>query len=240
MTDSFSPQTLKQIAREQLLGKYPIVILSYLIMQFITFFIMNFASSTPLSTGGVFVYYGIYFIVLLLNGIFIAGQHYLYLRIARNEECALGDMWYGFKNTPDKAIAIQFVLAVISIVCGIPFYLFLYRMLQSHHMSLLLPCILTGLFYFAVILYVDLLFSQTFYLLIDRPQAGVKDLFTESMRIMSGHKLQLFVVRLSFIGMYLLVILTFGLGIFWIYPYVSAANANFYQKLRLENNKDEP
>lgn len=49
--------------------------------------------------------------------------------------------------------------------------------------------------------------------------------------MMNDHKLDLFLLDLSFIGWYLLGSLCFGLGTLWVAPYHKAAKAQFYAEL---------
>ena len=57
----------------------------------------------------------------------------------------------------------------------------------------------------------------------------------ESKRIMQGHKAELFVLLLSFIGWFILSSLTCGILLIYVAPYYSAAMANFYNEI-----KDKP
>lgn len=61
------------------------------------------------------------------------------------------------------------------------------------------------------------------------------DAIKESMRIMNGHKLDLFVLELSFIGWWLLTALTCGILGIYVLPYHHATLANFYNEI-----KDKP
>lgn len=61
------------------------------------------------------------------------------------------------------------------------------------------------------------------------------DAIKESMRIMQGHKMELFTIYLSFIGWILLSILTCGLLFIYVEPYMQATIANFYNEI-----KDKP
>lgn len=54
---------------------------------------------------------------------------------------------------------------------------------------------------------------------------------SESRKVMDGHKGELFVLDLSFIGWWLLSILTLGIGFLWLIPYVRVTHANFYRQL---------
>lgn len=57
----------------------------------------------------------------------------------------------------------------------------------------------------------------------------------ESRRMMDGHKMELFVIYLSFIGWYLLGMLTLGiLNILYVEPYVQQTVALFYEKVKEE------
>ena len=49
--------------------------------------------------------------------------------------------------------------------------------------------------------------------------------------MMRGNKWRLFCLDFSFIGWILLSILTFGILLFWIMPYMQTARAEFYQDL---------
>lgn len=61
------------------------------------------------------------------------------------------------------------------------------------------------------------------------------DAIKESQRIMVGHKMELFVLSLSFIGWYMLGIVTFGLVMFYVEPYFGITMVNFYNKIKNEH-----
>ncbi len=69
------------------------------------------------------------------------------------------------------------------------------------------------------------------YILEERQDYSVQKAFYASRRIMKGHKWELFCLRLSFLGWYLLGILTLGIGFILIIPYQSAAEAAFYNEI---------
>lgn len=74
-------------------------------------------------------------------------------------------------------------------------------------------------------------YSMAYYIKIDHPEYSPKQALDESVRLMRGHKWQLFVLDLSFIGWHLLSLVTFGLASLWVAPYVAASRAEFYQEL---------
>lgn len=79
-------------------------------------------------------------------------------------------------------------------------------------------------------------YAMTFYILHDNPNLSANDAITESRRMMNGNKFRLFCLHLSFIGWILLSMLTFGILLLWVIPYMQVAQAAFYQSLK--GNKD--
>lgn len=78
-------------------------------------------------------------------------------------------------------------------------------------------------------------YSMTNYIIEDLVAQG-KDIepteaITKSRILMDGHKLDLFILDLSFLGWILLTILTFGIGSFWLNPYIHTTRAAFYREL---------
>lgn len=79
----------------------------------------------------------------------------------------------------------------------------------------------------------SLSYSLTMYILADCPNVLAQDALKLSMRIMNGKKGELFVFHLSFIGWYLLSLLTFGLlNIFYVTPYFQSSMACWYLEAR--------
>ena len=76
-------------------------------------------------------------------------------------------------------------------------------------------------------------YAMTTYILADCPNVKATDALKLSMRIMKGHKWELFVFYLSFIGWGLLSCLTLGiLSIFFVEPYMQSSLATYYLEVR--------
>ena len=75
-------------------------------------------------------------------------------------------------------------------------------------------------------------YAMTPYILKDNPEMKNNAAIEESMRMMDGHKLELFILDLSFIGWALLSLLTCGIGFLWLAPYMNMARVNFYEDLK--------
>lgn len=70
------------------------------------------------------------------------------------------------------------------------------------------------------------------YILAENPDMSVMDAMRKSKEMMYGNKWRLFCLHFSFIGWTLLAALTCGIGMLWIAPYMSAAEAAFYEALK--------
>ncbi|MCD8019618.1 MAG: DUF975 family protein [Clostridiales bacterium] len=69
------------------------------------------------------------------------------------------------------------------------------------------------------------------YILEEKPGFTARQAMKISTRMMRGHKWQLFCLRFSFIGWYILCILTAGLGLLFVIPYKNVAEAVFYNEI---------
>ena len=75
-------------------------------------------------------------------------------------------------------------------------------------------------------------YSQTFFVLKDNPELKNNAAIERSMAMMEGHKMEYFCLILSFIGWLLLGILTLGIGLLWVNPYIATATAHFYESVK--------
>jgi len=75
-------------------------------------------------------------------------------------------------------------------------------------------------------------YAMTEFILKDNPEMSGEEAICESMRLMQGHKMQLFLLDLSMIGWLILSILTLGIGLLFLLPYNYTAHAHFYEDLK--------
>lgn len=69
------------------------------------------------------------------------------------------------------------------------------------------------------------------YILEEKQDYTVGKAMKMSRKIMRGHKWELFCLRFSFLGWYFLSLATFGLALFYVLPYMNAAEAAFYNEI---------
>ena len=82
-------------------------------------------------------------------------------------------------------------------------------------------------------------YSMSVYVSHDNPDLSAMDAIKKSRELMNGHKWELFVLDLSFIGWILLCCLTCGVGFLFLQPYIDTAHAEFYRELINEADASE-
>ena len=75
-------------------------------------------------------------------------------------------------------------------------------------------------------------YSQAMYIVAENKGIGAREAISQSKAMMDGHKAELFVLGLSFIGWFLLVGITFGIAAIWVVPYMQTTLVNFYNNLK--------
>lgn len=147
---------------------------------------------------------------LILYGVMATGFNSIFIAIIRKKEVVFEKLFSGFSNFGTTCIA-----GILT-----ELYIFLWSLL------FVIPGIVKSFSY-----------SMTFYILCDHPEMSAGDAITKSKEMMNGHKGELFVLYLSFIGWAILTALTCGLLSLYVQPYIEAAKAEFYENLK---SKSEP
>lgn len=75
-------------------------------------------------------------------------------------------------------------------------------------------------------------YSMSMYVLAENKGKPALECIAESKKLTKGHKMELFVLGLSFIGWGLLCAITFGIAYIWVGPYMNATYANVYKSLK--------
>ena len=83
-----------------------------------------------------------------------------------------------------------------------------------------------------------LAYSLTPFIVKDNPQLSPNQAINLSMKMMKGHKFDFFYLYLSFIGWILLAMLTLGVGLLWVIPYLETTMAAFYQDVKNDYNNN--
>lgn len=141
---------------------------------------------------------------LIITGPMNVGMAIFALALSRGQRPRLGQIFEGFR---------QFGVAL-----GAYLLMTLFVLLWS--LLLIIPGIIAAFAY-----------SQIFYIIAEEPGIGPLQAIRKSKELMRGNKWKLFCLQLRFIGWWLLCILTFGIGILWLAPYMIISLAKFYDDI---------
>lgn len=78
-------------------------------------------------------------------------------------------------------------------------------------------------------------YSQATFILAENPSMTAKEAIDESKLIMDGHKMELFVLYLSFIPWILLCYVTLGIALIYVTPYMTLTITNFYHNVKRQS-----
>jgi uncharacterized membrane protein len=134
---------------------------------------------------------------------------YIYLNVVKGQHPAVGDAFSGFSDFW-SAFKVTFLTGLFTMLWSLLF---------------IIPGIIKAFSY-----------SMAMYILAENPGKPALECIEESKRMTQGHKMELFVLGLSFIGWALLCGITFGIAYIWVGPYMQATYVNAYHKLK--NNAD--
>ncbi|MGG2066903.1 DUF975 family protein [Bacillus sp. S14(2024)] len=157
-----------------------------------------------------FIFVIVCFALIAVQSIMNYGYCNVTLRLAKKESTTIDDLFEGFRK---KNVFKSMKLAVLMGV-----YVFLWSLL------LIVPGIIKCFSY-----------SMAYYIMLDHPEYTASEALKKSQEMMKGHKLDLFILSLSFIGWFILGIaiafFTFGIPFLWICPYYFTTVSHFYLNL---------
>ena len=221
-----SRQEIKLQARESLKlngnrGTAIAIILIYMVTASIPMFLI-----TPL-IGGIGEQLGdlVINVFMMVVGIGICSE---FMKVYRGEKANVGGMFSGFEffGRNILTVALMLILIVMWIVPGVIAYVLTENIILSAVLILLalIPMINRILAYFAVL-----------YILSESKEIGIVESINLSKRMTEGHKMEIFVMNLSFIGWYTLGFFTCGiLTLVFVMPYHYSADAGLYMEIRDE------
>ena len=126
-------------------------------------------------------------------------------------------------------------------ICCFIMAIVLLAVLLSLKLKIWLVIIIGILAYLACIVYAvsrGLLYSLVYYITCDEPELTGKEVVVKSEQLMKGNRGNLLLLELSFIGWFFLGLLTLGIGLIWVAPYLQVTVACFYDELVKNNSKE--
>ncbi|KAA0787955.1 DUF975 family protein [Bacillus wiedmannii] len=146
-------------------------------------------------------------IAMFIIGPLTVGASYFVLNVIRGTNARIGHIFRWF-NDGSKFMKSFLTYLLMNV------YLVLWTLL------LIIPGIIKSFSY-----------SMTYFILNDHPEYTANQAITESRRMMNRHKMDYFLLCLSFLGWFILSILTLGIGFLWLVPYFYTTSAAFYEEI---------
>ena len=229
---------LKQQAKDSLKGRWGTAVAMVLVYELILSGLSIAASFIP-GLGSIAV-----FVISVPLAFGFIGQM---LKFSRGEEVGLCDYFkIGFDNFGKSwSITGYTILKLLPaiIVYVLSFVLFFGMSIyaaSTEEISLIVVVMLIGVSLIIaslIFMYIkSYLYVLTEYIGNDNSELDGKACVEQSEKLMKGHRLEFFVLQLSFIGWILLSIITFGIGFLFLEPYMEVTNAKFYDSLAENNN----
>lgn len=226
---------IKYSARVLLNGKYGFFAAVTMLVALCNF-LLNHILSSVFSGNGLFNMILQLICSVLMNMIFyilLVGQQRLYLNVCRDEAYGFYDLFSSFTGHPEQiALYSVFQFVIQSLILNSAVYL-LFEMWTMSLTKLLLSLfgLIIGLIIFV---WVQLTLGFVLSLFADNPYITAKDAMQESIYMMNGNRRKLCKIYISFIGIYLLNLLSFGIGALFTEPYVKITLTLFYMEQRGE------
>lgn len=143
----------------------------------------------------------------IIDSLLTFGYLSYFLKISRNEEVTCGEL-FSKMSMIFKFIVMSILIAIVVLIGSL---------------CLIIP---------GIILAFGL--SQTSLIILDNHDMSVIDAMKLSWNMMKGYKMDYFILILSFLGWAILLIFTFGIGYFWLIPYMQVTFTNFYNTIKEE------
>lgn len=211
----------KNLAKENLAGKYSLVIPINLIFGIVTFGIAEISSrlfgptyvydfenfrrvmTDPGQPAFVFLFNIITFVV---GALIVYSTTQMYIQTADNEKPIMEDiLLVGVKEEPVRSIALQFLIGLFTALWMLLF---------------IIPGIIKSYAY-----------SMSFYLLFQQPNLTASEAIDESKKATDGYKMDLFILDLSYFGWYFLGLFTFGILWLWVVPKHMTAKTLYFKEI---------
>ena len=248
---------LKRQARQALKGHYGTAIGGYMLYMaiyglllmgfYVAVFAMLVAGGFALDQYGFFKYsseegvfiavlilcFLLFMVMIVIIYILMPGLIRLHMNICKGEPASAMDIFWAFRNKPLKFIGISLILFLIAIGLSIPSFVlsFAAAVTDDRTFAALFNLVYTLILY-GVSIYASLTFSMFYFILVEDPEKGLIQALKESREMMIGNRVRFFVLSLSFLGWICLGMMSFGIGMLWITPYMACTVIYFYLDLQ--------
>lgn len=211
-----SSAQLKASARNALTGHYSFFIILLLLASVIASFFYVFP---PVAS--------------LLMNLFLFHICRIYLLTFHGEKASIKDLFLGnTERTKEmQTIYAACILTLIQFLCMLPANLLSVAVTKTENTSVFLLYCITLAAGIALYGYIYLSLFPIYFLVSDCPAESITETMKMAVFISRGHRFRLFYLMASFLPLFLLSMLSLGIGLFWVVPYMQATLTYYYLNL---------
>ncbi|MCD7818567.1 MAG: DUF975 family protein [Lachnospiraceae bacterium] len=228
---------LKRRARTTLNGQHATLAGITLLLTSLNL-LLNYLSlmASPSDSGvlGTLISWGCSFLVNMVYFILMAGLHHIYLDLCSNRSFRWTDLFSAFTEHPEPVAIysiLYYVLTLIFMQIGLWWLTETIDWIFYWGSSRLLLATAILIVYGILYVFARISLSMVLFVHADNPDLSFREMLEESWRLMDGVRLRYLYLQFSFLGMYLLCILSFGIGFLFVEPYINTANGYFYKEI---------
>ena len=221
---------IKKLAKEKIRGNKWNIIWPMLVISVVSCILESIVGGNPTFTideAGNFVINSVSpaasactIVISILIGVITAGYMKYILNFVRTGKFDTDDIIECIKKKWKDLLVALALLYVIFFLCGVVFAL-----------GIIISLGIATIAFVVLYIIISLAYAMVTFIVIDSGTKG-SDSLKASREMMKGYKWDYFVFWLSFIGWCLLVPLTFGIILIWLYPYMTVAGAMYYDELK--------
>ena len=260
MNPKIDRASIKLQSKQQLQGKIWMTFLCVLVASLIGGAIGGIPSKVMQYTdSGIvwFIAWAVYVAALIMIAMPInVGLTKVYLNITYGYKPSLATLFEPFGKNYKNSVLTPLLVSVYEFLWYIPFFivsiiisaiafagaiytigedimdLFLYGDMPSSGSIAGVIGALFGIYLIILLMMIPYIIIVNAYVLCEYPDMTPSQCISASKAMMKGRRWELFVLNLSFILWYLLVVVTFGIAIIYVGPYVSVTLTNYYHRIK--------
>ncbi len=243
-----SAQELKTRALSMMAGRYgraAMMTLSYFIWMYLISYAgsilstmllrLPYFSSISSNTTADIVFTVLAALIAMFLGVvaemFTCGICLYYLNVSTGRDAQTADIFRGFRENPSEVFKISAFLLSPSLIMTIPVNVTSELYIITSDIKWLIISLILFALASAGSLYLHLTYGIAFFVLLDFPSYSAGRVLGIAGQKMKGHRCRFFMIDLLFIPMFILGILSFGIGLIWIYPLINECRTLFFLNL---------
>ena len=212
-----SNKTLRAEAREALLGNLRLTVGAILVYSLVVYALQFLTNISGLNSLAAFLLIGLTLLYLtaILQGLLEIGLSSIFLDLSFGQPSGIRSLFRCFRENTNPAVILKAIMALLYVLCSLPAIAVEVRYFNTDFPSYkaMIPYYAAGA--------VTFLIGQAARILI----------LQSARKLMRGHKGRYFLLKLSFLPLHALGLLTLGIANFWVIAYEMAAETEFYREL---------